>query len=303
MRESIPPAMAGERLDRIVSMISDMSRAAASGLVTAGAVEVNGVVVTTRTHRVNDGDVVEFPDPEPEGLVILEPEADVPLTVVHVDDDVIVIDKPPGVVVHPGAGHATGTLVHGLLYRFPELAGVGQPDRPGLVHRLDADTSGLLVVARTPAAYEDLVDQLAARSVTRCYDALVWGTFETPRGRIDAAIGRSRRHPTRMAVTADGRDARTDFEVVDDFHYPVELTRLRCRLHTGRTHQIRVHLTSIQHAVVGDPVYSGVRESFPVPRLWLHAAELAFDHPVTGDRLTFISPLPDDLAGVLDRLS
>jgi 23S rRNA pseudouridine1911/1915/1917 synthase len=303
MHESIPPALAGERLDRIVSMISGISRSEASELVVSGAVEVNGTVVRSRTHRVSEGDVVAFPDPQPEVEVELTAESDVPVPVVHADEHVIVINKPPGLVVHPGAGHATGTLVHGLLHQFPEVAGVGQPDRPGIVHRLDADTSGLLVVARSPEAYEDLVMQMASRSVGRTYDALVWGTFETPRGSVDAPIGRSRRHPTRMAVTADGREARTDYEVVDVFHFPVELSRLRCRLHTGRTHQIRVHLTSIHHAVVGDPVYSGIRESFPVPRLWLHAAELAFDHPVSGERLVFTAPLPDDLGDVLDRLT
>jgi 23S rRNA pseudouridine1911/1915/1917 synthase len=302
MRESIPPALEGERLDRVVSMMSGISRAAASELVAGGAVTVNGTAVTTRAFRVAEGDDVAFPDPRPEAEVQLVAEAGVAVPVVYDDDDVIVVSKPAGLVVHPGAGHASGTLVHGLLHRYPELAGVGQPDRPGIVHRLDADTSGLLVVARSAGAYEDLVDQLSSRSVGRVYDALVWGTFETPRGSIDAPVGRSRRHPTRMAVTADGREARTDFDVVETFHHPVELSRLRCRLHTGRTHQIRVHLMSVHHAVVGDPVYGGVRESFPVPRLWLHAAELSFDHPGTGERVTFDAPLPDDLVGVLNRL-
>jgi 23S rRNA pseudouridine1911/1915/1917 synthase len=303
VRETIPPAMAGERLDRVVSMISGVSRSTASDLVAEGAVEVNGTVVTARSHRVADGDVVAFPDPVSPGVVELVAEADVEVPVVFADDEVIVIDKPTGLVVHPGSGHTTGTLVHGLLHQFPEVASVGQEGRPGLVHRLDADTSGLLVVARTPSAYDHLVDQLADRSMGRAYDALVWGSFEVPRGQVDAPVGRSRRHPTRMAVTADGRPARTDFEVTEAFTQPVEVSRLRCRLHTGRTHQIRVHLKSIQRPVVGDPLYGGVRESFPVPRLWLHAAELVFVHPTSGERLVFTSPLPADLAGVLERLS
>jgi 23S rRNA pseudouridine1911/1915/1917 synthase len=227
----------------------------------------------------------------------------VTVTVVYEDDDVVVVDKAPGLVVHPGSGNPSGTLVHGLVHRYPEMSGVGEPMRPGLVHRLDADTSGLLVVARTSEAYSTLVTQMASHSVDRQYDALVWGEFETPAGRVDAPVGRSRRHPTRMAVTADGRSAVTDYTVEQTFHQPVVVSRLRCRLLTGRTHQIRVHLSGIGHPVVGDPLYSGIRESLVVPRLWLHATHLGFEHPVTGEHCEFDSPLPDDLAAVLDELA
>jgi 23S rRNA pseudouridine1911/1915/1917 synthase len=226
----------------------------------------------------------------------------VEVPVVHVDDDVIVVDKPADLVVHPGSGNLDQTMVNGLLARFPELATVGDPERPGIVHRLDRGTSGLLVVARTPEAYESLVDQLAERTVERRYRTLVWGHPASPRGVVDAPIGRSPKHPTKMAVTERGKPARTSYEVVRTFDRPVEVAELECRLETGRTHQIRVHLSAIGHSVVGDDRYRGVRESLSCPRPFLHAERLGFAHPVTGDRLTFESPLPADLQAVLDRL-
>jgi 23S rRNA pseudouridine1911/1915/1917 synthase len=223
---------------------------------------------------------------------------------VYADDDVIVLDKPPGVVVHPGAGHATGTLVHGLAARYPDLLRHDWPDpvRPGVVHRIDRDTSGLLMVARRPAAAEALIAQLAARTVERSYQALVWGAFDTSAGEIDGPIARSSRDPTKMTVAANGKPARTAYEVEQVFTEPVVVSLVSCRLHTGRTHQIRVHMRSIGHAVVGDGRYGGVRASLPAPRVFLHAAALGFDHPTTGARLRFASPLPDDLRGVLDQL-
>ena len=167
---------------------------------------------------------------------------------------------------------------------------MGEPDRPGIVHRLDRGTSGLMLVARSPRAYEALVAMLAAHEVDRRYRALVWGGFEAPTGMVDAPIGRSSRDRTRMAVTVAGKEARTHYEVARAFHEPVEVTELRCRLETGRTHQIRVHLSSIGHAVVGDARYGGARHSLPCPRPWLHAEAAAFDHPVTGEPLAFTSP-------------
>ena len=302
MREPVPQALVGERLDRIVSMMTGCSRAEATDLEGSGQVRVNGKVVTSRTHRLALGDEVDAPEWVPAGAPEIEPDTDVPLTVVFEDEDIVVVNKDPGIVVHPGTGNPSGTLVHALVARYPELRTVGDPERPGIVHRLDADTSGLLVVARTERAYESLVAQLSDHSVNRQYDALVWGAFDTDSGRVDAAVGRSRRHPTRMAVTADGRHAVTDYTVVSTWTQPVVVSRLRCRLHTGRTHQIRVHLQSIGHAVVGDPLYGGVRESLASPRLWLHAAELGFAHPVTGDPMVFTAELPADLAEVLTGL-
>jgi 23S rRNA pseudouridine1911/1915/1917 synthase len=302
--EVIPDALDGERIDRVVSMVTGLSRSESAELVVAGRVTVNGVSSVQRSARLRRGDVVEIDTTSvPAEEARIEPDPDVTVVVVHEDDDLLVVDKAPGVVVHPGSGNRTGTLVHGLLARYPELRDVGvDPTRPGIVHRLDKETSGLLVVARRQPAYEALVEMLAARRVERRYLALTWGSFDAPRGVVDAPIGRSSREPTRMVVSARGKQARTGYEVVTTFHDPVEVSLLECRLETGRTHQIRVHLAAIDHPAVGDDRYGGVRQSLDVPRLFLHAAALAFDHPITKERVEIESPLPNDLRSVLDRL-
>jgi 23S rRNA pseudouridine1911/1915/1917 synthase len=300
--ELIPSALAGERIDRVVALVTGLSRRDAAALVDAGEVLVNGRPRTDRSSRVDEGDELavrwEVPTVDP-------PEADpsVVVAVVYEDDDVVVVDKPPGLVVHPGAGNPSGTLVHGLLARYPEIAVVGEQARPGIVHRLDKETSGLLVVARSARAYGALVEQLSTRLVTRRYISLVWGTVAVSRGTVEAPVGRSGRDPTRMTVSERGRPAITHYRVERRFTEPVEVTQLWCQLETGRTHQIRVHLEAIGHPVVGDDRYRGARTTLPVPRLFLHAAELAFTHPVTGDELELESPLPADLQGVLDDLS
>ena len=224
-----------------------------------------------------------------------------PFTVRYEDADVIVIAKQVGLVVHPGSGHEHGTLVHGLLNRYPEIVEVGDRERPGIVHRLDRDTSGLMVVARTPVAYDALVEALARRDVEREYVALVWGHPENPRGVIDAPIGRSMNRRTRMAVRTEGKEARTVYEVEEWFSVP-EVALLECRLETGRTHQIRVHLSAIGHPVVGDGAYRGNRSGVELHRPFLHARRLSFTHPVTGEAMTFEEPLPEDLATVLTTL-
>jgi 23S rRNA pseudouridine1911/1915/1917 synthase len=300
--EVVPGALEGERLDRVVAMLTGRSRADAAALVGGGHVRVDGDVVTQGSRRLTAGatvaiEAVDRDDDTPQP----DPAVDVP--VVYADADVVVVDKPAGLVVHPGAGNRTGTLVQGLLARYPDLAGVPEPDRPGIVHRLDKNTSGLLVVARTPAARAALVAQLSARTVERRYAALVWGHLQAPTGMVDAPIGRSTRAPTRMAVTARGREARTTYAVVTAYADPVAVSLLECRLETGRTHQLRVHLAAIGHPVVGDSVYRGARSSFPVDRLFLHAARLGFTHPRTGEWHTFESPLPPDLAAALQRLT
>jgi 23S rRNA pseudouridine1911/1915/1917 synthase len=302
VKEVVPRALDGERLDRVVALVTGRSRTEAAALVDGGAVAVGDTVVTTRSHRVSEGDPVEIDLPEVTGDTRPAPDPAVAVAVVHEDADLVVVDKPAGLVVHPGAGREGGTLVNGLLARYPEIAGVGQPDRPGIVHRLDKGTSGLLLVARSPRAYDALVAMLSARAVDRHYRALVWGIPESPTGLVDAPVGRSSRDRTRMAVTVAGRDARTRYEVVRSYHEPVEVTELACKLETGRTHQIRVHLRSIGHPVVGDARYGGDRQSLPVARPFLHAGRLGLDHPVTGEPLTFTSPLPGDLAAVLARL-
>ena len=256
-----------------------------------------------------DGDLPEDLGANPDDL----PDASVTVPVVHVDGDVIVVDKPAGLVVHPGAGHSRGTLVQGLAAAYPDLVELARRAtnptdalRPGIVHRLDRGTSGLLVVARTELARTSLVAQLAARSAERRYRALAAGTLGSDEGLIDAPLGRSSSDPTRRAVRVDGRDARTTYVVVRRSVTPIPATLLHCRLETGRTHQIRVHLEAIGHPLIDDGRYGG-----PSPasaelgsggdRPWLHAEILGFDHPTSGERLTFHSPLPDDLLDVLAR--
>jgi 23S rRNA pseudouridine1911/1915/1917 synthase len=301
--EEIPESLGGERVDRVVSMLTGCSRAEAAALVAAGAVVLDGEVATTRSAKVRAGDRIEVEVADPEARALLEPDPTVAVDVVHEDADLLVIDKPAGLVVHPGAGRSAGTLVHGLLARYPELAGVGvDPARPGIVHRLDKGTSGLLLVARSGTAYDALVEALSARTVHRRYRALVWGHVAAASGLIDAPIGRSVRTPTRMSVDVRGKDARTRYEVLRQAVEPVALTELACTLETGRTHQIRVHLRSIGHPVVGDARYGGERQSFPLDRPFLHAEVLELAHPVTGAALRFESPLPPDLQAILEGL-
>ena len=302
MNEVVPAALDGERVDRLVAMLCSVSRAAAATLIQGGAVLLDGEVVLGGKQRVRAGQTLIVTDEVTSAPAVAAPDPTVEVPVVHADESVIVVDKPAGLVVHPGAGHLTGTMVNGLLARFPDIAGVGpDPERPGIVHRLDAGTSGLVVVARTDAAYASLVRQLAARTARREYLALVWGEPDATRGVVDAPIGRSARDPTRMAVVASGRPARTAYEVERTWPVP-GVALVRCRLETGRTHQIRVHLAAIGHPIVGDGRYGGVRAGLDVARLMLHAPHLAFTHPRTGQRVAFDSAVPPDMAGVLSRL-
>ncbi len=302
MNATVPAALAGERVDRVIALLTGLPRAEVAVLVAAGAVRVGGRPVVTRSRRLVEGEDLEVDVPPPVAPEPVSADAGVSVAVVHEDADVVVVDKPAGMVVHPGAGRESGTLVHGLLARFPELASVGEPLRPGIVHRLDKGTSGLLAVARSPAAYRSLVTQLQAHTVERHYLALAWGRIEADAGLIDAPVGRGRGDPTRMAVSASGREARTRYAVVERYGSPAAVTLVECRLETGRTHQVRVHLAAIGHPLVGDARYRGSRPVVPAPRPFLHARHLAFDHPRRGDRLSFESALPADLAGVLAGL-
>lgn len=307
----VPAALAGVRLDRAVAMLADVTRADAARLVDDGAVRLGETAVRDRSRRLRpgeslavDGTAVAMLAREPAPVVVAEP---VPLTVVHEDDDLIVVDKPAGLVVHPGAGNRTGTLAAGLLDRYPELArlpaeGAGEVGRPGIVHRLDKETSGLIAAARTGAAYRSLTAQLAERTMGRRYLALVLGTVGAEHGLVDAPIGRSVADATRMAVSAGGRGSRTGYEVRRRFADPVSVTLVECTLETGRTHQIRVHMSAIGHPVLGDRAYGGRRGSMPVGRPMLHAWQLSLDHPTTGARLTFESALPPDFEEALGRL-
>jgi 23S rRNA pseudouridine1911/1915/1917 synthase len=282
---NVPSTAAGTRLDKFLAEALG-SRAAAERAVTAGAL-VDGVA-RPKSHRLEGGEVVTLAA-EPELVSTHHELPEVPI--VYEDEHLVVVDKPAGLVVHSGAGHSGDTLVDALAGK---LAG-GDPDRPGIVHRLDRDTSGLMAAARTAEAYEVLSQLVRDRALERTYIALVAGRPQSRRGRIDAPIGRDRHDPTRISLDSDSaRDAVTHFEVEELFD---RHARLRVRLETGRMHQIRVHLAAIDLPVVGDPVYG--RSDAALGRQFLHAAELAFPHPVSGERLELRSELPSDLASYL----
>ena len=278
----------------------EVSRARIQALIATGRVRVDGGP-TKASHRLRGGERVEVEilPPAPE---VLEPEA-IALAIVHEDEAVLVLDKPAGIVVHPGAGHARGTLAAAVLAHVPSITGVGGPRRPGIVHRLDKDTSGLLVMAKTQAAYDALTAQLAARTVRRVYLTVVHRRMAGAEGVIDRPIGRDPRDRKRMAVlpAGKGRRAVTRWRVVERF---ANHTYVEMRLETGRTHQIRVHLASLGHPVAGDTVYGGRKGALPerLDGLALHAVELAFVHPVTHQRVEFRSPLPARIERLLSHL-
>lgn len=292
LRVSVRHEQAGVRLDVLVGGLEGVgSRAEAQRLIDAGRVTVDGIGVRRR-HLVAAGEVVEV-HPNPPPTTDLTPQ-EVPFVVRYEDEDVIVVDKPAGVVTHPSRGHAEGTLVHGLLARG--VAGGDDPSRPGIVHRLDRDTSGLLVVARTPRAHRRLTRMMRERRVERRYLALVHGTMPAALT-IDRPVGRDRRVRTRMSTaTTVGREAVTHLRLLERLG---DFSLVEARLETGRTHQIRVHLEAVGHPVVGDPVYGRRGEAFGLGRQFLHAAELVFPHPETGEPVAVTSPLPADLESAL----
>ena len=284
----MPPGAAGERLDRFLAGVEEVgSRAAAERLLGERRVLVDGAV-RPKSYRLEGGEQVELDVPDRRETE-LEPE-ELELRIAYEDEYLLVVDKPAGVVVHPSAGHRSGTLVHGLLAHA--ISGGGEAERPGIVHRLDRDTSGLLVVARSDEAHRRLQGLLRKRGIEREYLALVRGRPRSQHGRIEAAIGRDRTDPTRISLdTAAPREAVTNFDVLELL--PGHAL-LRVRLETGRTHQIRVHLAAINLPVAGDPVY-GAPGELGLERQFLHSARLAFEHPFTGERVEAESPLPADL--------
>lgn len=297
-----------DRIDALLADRSRLSRSRIASLIANGQIRVNGESVA-KSYRPRAGDriVMEVPSPPPIELV---PE-DIPLDVVYEDDHLIVVEKPCGMVVHPAPGHRSGTLVHALLGRYGTLSPVGLPNRPGIVHRLDRDTSGLLIVARRAEAQQALSRALARREIGRGYLAAVWGRFDPQQSTIDRPIGRDPKDRKRMAVVEEGRRAVTHVRRLE--RWPAA-DLLAVRLETGRTHQIRVHAAHTGHPIVCDPIYGAgwergmtgaggqwaLRFARRVDRLFLHAARLSFTHPVTGERLTFTSPLPEPLAGALE---
>jgi 23S rRNA pseudouridine1911/1915/1917 synthase len=305
----VPAEAAGMRLDKFLAdHLADISRSRIQGWIEEGRVTLDGRPARPST-RLDPGQCVRVFIPPPEEVRIL-PEP-IPLDILYEDEHLLVINKPAGMVVHPAPGHTSGTLVNALLARFPawaeldwweseedeEEAGADYP-RPGIVHRLDKDTSGLLIVAKSAGARSALQAQFQARQVEKVYLALVHGVLPAPAGLIDAPIGRDPRQRKRMAVVAEGRPAVTAYRVLEPLG---EYALLEVMPKTGRTHQIRVHLAFIGHPVVGDEVYGRRRSRLACPRQFLHAARLSFRHPVTGRPMEFSAPLPPDLQAVLEE--
>ena len=289
----------GERLDAFLSRQGDnLSRSAAQKLIEAGAVRLNGRL-PKKNDRLNLGDTVEYTIPEPKEVDIAP--KDIPLEIVYEDEDVAVINKPKGLVVHPAAGHQDDTLVNGLLYAMGDsLSGINGELRPGIVHRIDKDTSGLLAIAKNDLAHTVLASQLKDHSMARTYEAIVCGSFREDRGTVDAPIGR---HPTdrkKMCVTQrNSKPAVTHWEVVERFR---GYTHIRCRLETGRTHQIRVHMAYIGHPILGDTVYGHKKPELGQSSQCLHAGALCFRHPRDGRPILVFAPLPDYFQQVLEKL-
>ncbi len=288
----------GERLDRtLADLLPDVSRAHIQRLIKEGEVTVDGKTVVKPSTRLEGESTltIHIPAVEPQPLVAER----IPLDIIYQNDEVIVVNKPAGMVVHPAAGHADGTLVNALLAHAPQLALVRGTRRPGIVHRLDKDTSGLIVVALTEAARLALKAQFQERTVRKSYLALVEGVLSPEEGLIDAPIGRSKHRRKRMAVTRDGREAQTEYHTLEVFD---QHTLIEAVPRTGRTHQIRVHFASIGHPLAGDQVYGWRRRTIPLRRHFLHARQLSFALPGSGRVLTFDAPLPNDLAHVLNWL-
>lgn len=299
VRIQVPAALDGERVDRALAATFGCSRSQASDAIAAGGVRLNDTAVSSRSLRVATDDwltVAGIADREDAGP---QPDPSIDVRWVFVDDQIVVVDKPVGLVVHPAPGHRDGTLVNAALAQFPEMAEVGERERPGVVHRLDRDTSGLMVMARTAEAYEYLVEELLQRRVRRSYVAGVIGGPEHDSGLIDAPIGRSTRDPTAMAVVHGGKPAMTEYDVTERF---ATSTLLRCRLHSGRTHQIRVHLRSIRLPLIGDRKYGRVVPALGLERPFLHSATLQFEHPATGEMVGWESDLPADLTATIDKM-
>jgi 23S rRNA pseudouridine1911/1915/1917 synthase len=296
---------AGQRLDKyLADVVPALSRSQAQRLIDEGLVVVEGRQAKANLSvKAGDRIVVDVPDPEPPNAVA----EDIAIPILYEDSDLVVVNKPAGMVVHPAAGHSSGTLVNALLHHVDDLSGIGGELRPGIVHRLDKGTSGVMVVAKHDAAHEALAQQFHDRHVEKEYVALVWGVVQAGR-RIDLPIGRDPNDRQKMSARA--RRARSAVTRITFAQHLRGVTLCHVAIHTGRTHQIRVHLSAIGHPIVGDATYGGVKARVaqdlrPVLRLdrpFLHAARLAFTHPTDGRTMTFEAPLPDDLRGILDQL-
>lgn len=311
IRLEVPPEKAGERIDRFITDSTALSRSLAVKLIEGKSITASGRSVE-KNYKLRVGDIIDItlPEPEPDEAVA----EDIPLNVVFEDKDIIVINKPKGMIVHPATGIYTGTLVNALLYHCGDsLSGIGGVIRPGIVHRIDKDTSGLLVVAKNDEAHVSLSDQLKIHEVSRVYHAIVIGNIKEDRGTIDRPIGRHPADRKKMAVITDptrqARDAVTHFEVLERFETPSgRYTYVKCKLETGRTHQIRVHMSSIGHPLVGDTVYGGGNTKFEsankalISGQCLHARILELTHPTRHEKMEFECPLPSYFEELLDKL-
>jgi 23S rRNA pseudouridine1911/1915/1917 synthase len=302
---TIPETLAGERLDKaLAGLMPDFTRARLQALIAQGAVSSAGAALTDASKKLRGGETITVRVPPP---IPAEPIAQaIPLAIVYEDADLLVIDKPVGLVVHPAAGNRDGTLVNALLAHVEDLSGIGGVERPGIVHRLDKDTAGLIVVAKSERAHQGLAKQFAAHTIERVYTAFVWGVPSPRAGRIEGAIGRSPVNRRKMAMTRGGKPAVTHYKTLAA--YGDLAAKLECRLETGRTHQIRVHLTARTHPLIGDPLYGKGRRSLRrdveaaltdalagLAGQALHAGVLGFKHPSTGRIMRFTSPLPAPL--------
>lgn len=285
----------GARLDKALADLTDLSRSQANDEIKKGTVLVNGEPVKAK-YTVKEGDIISYQLPEEE---ILDYEAeDIPIDIVYEDEDLAIINKAQGMVVHPSAGHSSGTLVNALLYHIKDLSTINGVVRPGIVHRIDKDTSGLLMIAKNDKAHHILADELKAKKSLRKYLAIVHGNLPNDRGMIEAPIGRSEKDRKKQAVTAKGKDAITRFQVVERFG---DFTLVELSLETGRTHQIRVHMAYIGHPVAGDPLY-GPRKTLAGNGQFLHAQTLGFTHPSTGEMVTFTAEQPVIFRQTLEKL-
>ena len=295
MEVRIEASVAGQRLDKAVAELTDLSRSLSNEQIKDGRILVNGQAKKAK-YAVKEGDVISYELPEPE--VVEYVAEDIPLEIVYQDEDVAVVNKPQGMVVHPSAGHTSGTLVNALMYHIKDLSGINGVLRPGIVHRIDKDTSGLLMIAKNDQAHVALADELKDKKSLRKYWAIVHGNLPNDRGVIEAPIGRSEKDRKKQAVTAKGKPALTRFQVLERFG---DFSLVELQLETGRTHQIRVHMAYIGHPVAGDEVY-GPRKTLKGHGQFLHARTLGFTHPRTGEVLEFTAEAPAIFQETLEKL-
>ena len=295
----VPAELDGVRLDKALSALTDISRSRIAGLIEDGLVEVDDNVVKITKYKVNKDQYISYSLPELKDADIKA--ENIPLKIVYEDDDVIIVDKPKGMVVHPAAGHYSGTLVNALMYHCGDtLSGINGEMRPGIVHRIDRDTTGLLIVCKNDNAHINISDQLSVHSIKRIYYCIVYGNFKNSEGTVDAPIFRHPVDRKKMAIDkTKGRLAVTHYKVLYNFKNNFSL--IECRLETGRTHQIRVHMSSISHPLLGDSVYGREKQPYDTDGQVLHAAVIGFVHPKSGKYMEFVSPLPDYFAGLCKK--